>query len=643
MKYRPEIDGLRAFAVVPVILFHAGFNLFSGGFVGVDIFFVISGYLITTIIIEDLEQNTFSLAHFYERRTRRILPALFFVIFACIPFAWIWMLPVQMEDFSKSIIFVIFFSSNILFAQEIDYFDRDAEENPLLHTWSLAVEEQYYFIFPIALLLCWRFGKSKVFWAIVVLAGVSLALSEAGWRYNANANFYFTPSRAWELFAGSVAAFIVQKRGIKSNDVFSLAGLIAILYAIFFYDKTTPFPSAYALIPVIGIFLILLYAGSETFTAKFLSAKLFISVGLVSYSAYLWHQPLLAFAKIRLEQEPDFTTIVFILVATALLSLLTWRYIERPFRDREKISKKGLLTVLSVSVLLLLSFAIMGDKTKGFRKETNSEILPPPLQTGHVINQPLFVFGDSHAEHLIPGLEKFNNGKTIDMTSPGCIPFRNVDRYDDRFEPGECARIMNANIDVLNRVDQPSILVISSMGPVYLDGSVFKGKDTARVEGLGVELITDPKVADHYKIFETGMRQTLSELSKNDHLKVIFTIDIPELGIESGCNYPKKEISVFGHKLKDLLSNPPKSECTVSLKEYNERSGKYKNLIYRTAEDFPSVYLFDPTKYFCGAESCSGYVDEFGYLYHDFDHLSKNGSYYYASKLMDEVFAKSDN
>ncbi len=639
MKYRPEIDGLRAFAVVPVILFHAGFNLFSGGFVGVDIFFVISGYLITTIIIEDLERKKFSLAHFYERRARRILPALFFVMFACIPFAWMWTIPVQMEDFSKSIIFVIFFSSNILFAQKIDYFDRDAEENPLLHTWSLAVEEQYYFIFPIILFLCWRFGKAKVFWIIVVLAGVSLTLSELGWRYNTNANFYFTPSRAWELFVGSIAAFIVQKRGIKSNNTLSVFGLIAILYAILYYDKTTPFPSAYALVPVTGIFLILLYADTETFTAKFLSSKLFISIGLISYSAYLWHQPLLAFARIRLEQEPDSSTIIFILVATTILSLFTWRYIERPFRDQTKISKKSLITTLSVSVLLLLSFALVGDRTKGFRKNSNSEIPPLSVTKSRVINQQLFVIGDSHAEHLIPGLEKFNGGQTVDMTSPGCIPFRDVDRYDDRFEHGECARIMNNNIDTLNAIDKPSIVVISSMGPVYLDGTVFKGKDPARVQGLGVELVSDPTVKDHYKIFEIGMRQTLSELAKNDHLKVIFTIDIPELGIESGCNYPKKEISVLGYKLRDLLSNPPKSECTVSLRDYNLRSGRYKDLIYRIAKDYPSIHLFDPTEHFCDAQSCSGYAEDFGYLYHDFDHLSDNGSYYYASKLMDEVFA----
>lgn len=155
MNYRPEIDGLRALAVVPVILFHAGFELFSGGFVGVDVFFVISGYLITTILIEDIENNRFSIVNFYKRRARRILPALFFVMLVCILFAWMWMAPSQMRDFSQSLVAVSLFASNILFWRKSGYFDADADEKPLLHTWSLAVEEQYYVLFPIFLVLAW--------------------------------------------------------------------------------------------------------------------------------------------------------------------------------------------------------------------------------------------------------------------------------------------------------------------------------------------------------------------------------------------------------------------------------------------------------------------------------------------------------
>ena len=273
MKYRSEIDGLRALAVVPVILFHAGFELFSGGFVGVDVFFVISGYLITTILIEDIENNRFSLVKFYERRARRILPALFFVMLICVPFAWMWMLPHQLKDFSQSFVAVIFFASNILFWRESGYFAAAAEEKPLLHTWSLAVEEQYYLLFPILLFLAWRFGKNRVFLMIVVLAAISLAIGEWGWRNAATANFYLAPTRAWELFAGSIAAFVVQKRGVQSNNTMSTLGLSAVVFAIFAYDESTPFPSIYALVPVIGVVFLILFAGKETFAARFLSTK----------------------------------------------------------------------------------------------------------------------------------------------------------------------------------------------------------------------------------------------------------------------------------------------------------------------------------------------------------------------------------
>ena len=243
LKYRAEIDGLRALAVIPVILFHAGLEMFSGGFVGVDVFFAISGYLITTILIEDIENDRFSIVKFYERRIRRILPALSLVMLVCIPFAWRWMLPSQMKDFLQSLVAVSLFASNILFWRESDYFDSAADEKPLLHTWSLAVEEQYYVLFPIFLFLMWRFGKARVFWVIVVLAAASLALSEWGLRNHATANFYLAPTRAWELFSGSIAAFIVRQQGVQANNFMALLGLGAIVFAIFTYDKNTPFPS----------------------------------------------------------------------------------------------------------------------------------------------------------------------------------------------------------------------------------------------------------------------------------------------------------------------------------------------------------------------------------------------------------------
>jgi len=355
MKYRPEIDGLRAVAVLPVILFHAGFGLFSGGFVGVDVFFVISGYLITSLLLEDIENKRFSLTNFYERRARRILPALFLVMLVCLPFSWAWMLPSQLLDFSNSLMAVSLFVSNILFWRESDYFAPAAEEKPLLHTWSLAVEEQYYLLFPLFLLLAWRNGRNVAFWMVFALALASFALSEWASRHEATANFYLSITRAWELLAGSLAAFIVAKRGVLANNSLAAAGLAAILISIFAYDKSTPFPSAYTLLPVGGVVLLILYARSGTLAAKLLSLKPLVAVGLISYSAYLWHQPLFAFARLKADHPPAPVVFLVLSVAAMGLAFLSWKYVEKPFRQ---IQNKCL--ILSFSAVGILGFTLLG-------------------------------------------------------------------------------------------------------------------------------------------------------------------------------------------------------------------------------------------------------------------------------------------
>ena len=195
MKYRSEIDGLRALAVLPVIFFHAGFELFSGGFVGVDVFLVISGYLITTIIISEMSEGKFSILKFYERRARRILPALFFVMLVSLPFAWLWLTPKDLKDFGQSLIATSTFSSNILFWLESGYFDTATELKPLLHTWSLAVEEQYYILFPIFLLITWRLGLKWILSILAIILVISLGAAHWGAYNKPNAAFYLLPTR----------------------------------------------------------------------------------------------------------------------------------------------------------------------------------------------------------------------------------------------------------------------------------------------------------------------------------------------------------------------------------------------------------------------------------------------------------------
>lgn len=361
MRHRNEIDGLRAVAVIPVVLFHAGFSAFSGGYIGVDVFFVISGYLITGIIINELNSNTFSIRHFYERRARRILPALFFVILCCIPFGWLWMLPAQFKDFSQTIFAVSIFASNILFSFKHRYFSETAvDEKPLLHTWSLGVEEQFYVLFPIALIALWRFGRHRVFYIIAATAAISLLVSEVTWRHAPYANFYLLTSRAWELFAGSICAFVLFGQPVKRSNILSALGLALIVASIFLFDRETPFPSVYTLVPVAGTSLIVLYGGEGTLVSRLLSMRAFVGIGLISYSAYLWHQPLFAFARIKSLFPPEQWLMALLSGVTFILAYGSWRFVETPFRRRGRASPGNAKRAIAGAVVVTAAFLMIG-------------------------------------------------------------------------------------------------------------------------------------------------------------------------------------------------------------------------------------------------------------------------------------------
>ena len=292
LKYRGEIDGLRAVAVLPVILFHAGFGLFGGGYVGVDVFFVISGYLITTILLSELQAGTFTLVGFYERRARRILPALFVVMLVTLPFAWLWLAPAEMQKFCNSLIGVSLFASNVLFWRESGYFDSSAELKPLLHTWSLAVEEQYYLFFPLLLMAAWRLGRRRIAVMLAVLLAASLVVAEWGLRRDPTAAYYLLPTRGWELLIGALAALVLSARAGESGalvpprawmgQVASLAGFGAIAASVLLFDRSTPFPGLYALLPTVGTALVILFATPQTSVGAILGSRFFVGVGMLS-------------------------------------------------------------------------------------------------------------------------------------------------------------------------------------------------------------------------------------------------------------------------------------------------------------------------------------------------------------------------
>lgn len=278
MDYRPEIDGLRALAVVPVVLFHAGFSAFSGGFVGVDVFFVISGFLITSIILADQSAGTFTVRGFYERRARRILPALFVVLAVTLLAAWVWMNPLEQRNLARSLQRTLLFVSNYHFARETGYFAPDADQWPLLHTWSLAVEEQYYLLFPLLMLVLLRAGRRWLLVALVMLGLASLLHAELSSRASVESVFYDTRARVWELAIGAILAVtgavqLGRALPAMARQALAMAGLLMVCAAVGAYDRATPFPGLHALLPTLGAALLIVWATPETWAGRLLGLR----------------------------------------------------------------------------------------------------------------------------------------------------------------------------------------------------------------------------------------------------------------------------------------------------------------------------------------------------------------------------------
>ena len=492
LKYRPEIDGLRAVAVVPVILFHAGLAGFSGGYVGVDVFFVISGYLITSLIISEQEiSGRFCIVNFYERRARRILPALFLVILCCIPFAWAWMPSQQIEEFHRSILFVLIFASNFFFYSIAGYFDTAVAEKPLLHMWSLAVEEQYYLLFPIFLIVARPFGKKLLAASLIVLALGSLGIAQWASTHHAAFNFYLAPSRLWELLAGSLCALYLFGRESRKNQFAAILGLALIAYSIVSIGRETPYPSIYTVIPVFGTCLLILFGSRETYAGRLLATKPFVGIGLISYSAYLWHQPILAFARIRYGLALPDIIYVSLGCLSFVLAFLSWKYVEKPFRNRRTMPIKPMLATLSVCGITLGAWAFSANATNFQltrfsaeqrkyiapthdyawvaqkclrRKTTNPELSVCDISTAKS-GPYVMIYGDSHAASLYVALQKAMGERgfraaIILLDSPRCEYL--LGTYQARSAPTDgsrCEQIASDIGSIANSYDAKALIL----------------------------------------------------------------------------------------------------------------------------------------------------------------------------------------
>tara|TARA_B110001452_G_scaffold127258_1_gene105722 strand:+ start:424 stop:2301 length:1878 start_codon:yes stop_codon:yes gene_type:complete len=425
LTYRPEIDGLRAIAVCAVILYHAeitifGHQPFKGGFIGVDIFFVISGYLITFIILEEIiTTGSFSFKYFYERRIRRILPVLLFIMLVTLPFAWRYLLPTSFIDFSKSILYSIGFSSNFYFHYSGLEYSVQGLQHPFLHTWSLSVEEQYYILFPIILLITFKYFRKYLIHILIFGFIVSLSLAEWSSRNYPSASFYFLHTRMWELLAGSILAYFeIKKEDRSQNKVFNLilpfTGLILIGHSILSFNDEMLHPSFYTLSPIIGVCLIIWFSSKDEFITKVLSTKLFVGIGLISYSLYLWHYPIFVFVgKLNIPEGGIFKKLsigVFIVI----LSIISYYFIEKPFRSR-KIKFKKIFIFLFLKLLLIISICVYFLNLKFHPFHTkylsdNRNFIVNYDYNNFSNKENVFIIGNSYADDL---LHIFSNNKRL--------------------------------------------------------------------------------------------------------------------------------------------------------------------------------------------------------------------------------------
>ena len=366
MQYRPEIDGLRAIAVLAVIFYHAGIGGLDGGFAGVDIFFVISGFLITNIIYEGLRNKSFSSLHFYERRARRLFPALFVMIIMVSPMMFFVLVPYQLKDYAQSVLASLFYLSNVLFHFEGGYFAVEASQKPLLHTWSLAIEEQYYLVFPWALMLISPLPYMKTIGILGFVSLVSYLAMMLQGNSEGSASFYLIQYRAWELLAGSMTAVWMLNRHQIGKPIYAALGLGLVATSLFVTSDSQTWPNSLTLVPVTGVVLILLFSSKKNFIGEILSRAGLRQIGLMSYSLYLWHFPLLAALNVWFLGDPGWPWVFAALVLTALLGYLSWRYVEIPFRNAETVPKAAFIAFSLITIIVLSLFSYTGLKTQGF-------------------------------------------------------------------------------------------------------------------------------------------------------------------------------------------------------------------------------------------------------------------------------------
>jgi peptidoglycan/LPS O-acetylase OafA/YrhL len=672
ITYRPEIDGLRAISVFAVILYHANFNLFgknifNGGFIGVDIFFVISGYLITTIILKEIYvTNNFSLKKFYERRIRRILPALLFLMMICSFAGYFILLPSSYIDFSKSLITSIFFSSNFYFwITGKKYGSEDELLKPLAHTWSLSVEEQFYILFPIFLLIIIKYFRKYLSIFLFAYFFISLIFAEYFSRNHASFSFYSLSSRSFELLLGSIISYLMlNKYKIhKSYPILNLfcpsLGIILIFYSfIFFNFEQIVHPAITTLVPVIGTALIIFFSRKGELITEILSNKILVFFGLISYSLYLWHYPVFAYLRyfyLFYTNEAKLLAIFMVFI----ISISCYYFIEKPFRNKNTISIKNLIIyiVITAAILLISNFYII--KSNGIKSRLPSNIDDQKLQfTGEILHSKngklgnVVLIGDSHAGvleyHLNEELKKKSyNLFTFIKPGPMLLYINNFNRIDRKTKKIDHEFLEDNNkIDDFLKKNSNLIIIFSYKYGQIMNENTFNQEDFFRDKTRDVDqhdansnkFYITPKYLEPVNIITKtnkerqeyiveGLKLTFNDIIKQGH-KIIIVYPVPVLSFNL-----ERLINSIKHDLFSSLSAVNISTNYNSYKLYNKKLIESFNSIQNS-----NIYKVYPDKSFCSTSLNRCIANNKEHLfYFDDNHLSLEGSKYVVKDIIKEI------
>jgi peptidoglycan/LPS O-acetylase OafA/YrhL len=662
--YRSDIDGLRAIAVLSVVGFHAFPNWIKGGFIGVDIFFVISGFLISSIILNGLNSGSFSFIEFYVRRVKRIFPALILVMTACYVFGWFALLPDEYKQLGKHIAAGAGFVSNFFFWQEAGYFDNAAETKPLLHLWSLGIEEQFYIIWPLLLFLTrkWRFNFLMLTLTIIA---ISFTINTSIRHSDQIQAFYSPITRFWELLIGSVLAYFTlyevsvfdkltqffykantaPKRFITiTHNATTLIGILLIGVAVLLVTKEYAFPGFWALLPTIGAYLIISAGRDAWLNRALLSHPILAWLGLISYPLYLWHWPLLAYARIMESKTPDMSSRFIAILIAIGLAWLTYRFIEHPLRfGKQGFFKVWILifVMIGLGAVGIITFVQDGFKQRsGVQKVINQldELglakhwkIWMPCEEGEsqgcrimdIKKLPdVALLGDSHAMELVFGLEDLFrplDKNIIARAKPSCSPF---------FETGLDKSVFDSCDGFMEKA-----LVLTESSP-SIKAIILGGRGVGTIEGANWQSnannLSKEELERRTMSYKSALYATLKRLVKSGK-KIIFMVDIPELNFNPDECISKRPLYLFGHKLK--------SPCAVPLKDFKDRSERYHRIIAEAKKTFPEVIFIDAYKYFCDDNLCNAIISG-ELMYRDNHHLNRKGSLFLARKMAYELLNK---